>query len=255
MKPTTNSAASPRSPLLDDYPNLFVSRTFSKVYGMAAMRLGCLFSQAANVEFLHKAQSPYSVNTLAALGRARRDSRQGLCRELRRRKCWPRANCFMSAWKSWAFRYYESRRTLSCSRPASAPLRFATNCAARRPGARPQLRNPRLRSRHRRHARPDPASFWPNWSKSGERACTNVGFDMDGVLVDVTESYRETISSTVEHFTGQTISRDRSRIIRIRAVGITTGCCRRRFRRDLWLSTFRTPRLSNILTTCSSTKG
>jgi HAD superfamily phosphatase len=32
-------------------------------------------------------------------------------------------------------------------------------------------------------------------------------FDMDGVLVDVTESYRETISRTVEHFTGRPISR------------------------------------------------
>ena len=54
-------------PLLNDYPNLFVSRTFSKVYGMAAMRIGCLFSQNGNVEFLHKAQSPYSVNAMAAL--------------------------------------------------------------------------------------------------------------------------------------------------------------------------------------------
>lgn len=54
-------------PLIEKYPNLFVSRTFSKVYGMAAMRIGCLFSQAANVQFLHKAQSPYSVNMLAAL--------------------------------------------------------------------------------------------------------------------------------------------------------------------------------------------
>jgi histidinol-phosphate aminotransferase len=54
-------------PLLNDYPNLFVSRTFSKVYGMAAMRIGCLFSQSGNVEFLHKAQSPYSVNSVAAL--------------------------------------------------------------------------------------------------------------------------------------------------------------------------------------------
>lgn len=33
-------------------------------------------------------------------------------------------------------------------------------------------------------------------------------FDMDGVLVDVTESYRETIVKTVEHFTSKTISRD-----------------------------------------------
>ncbi len=54
-------------PLLARYPNLFVSRTFSKVYGMAAMRLGCLFSQGPNVAYLHKAQSPYSVNALAAL--------------------------------------------------------------------------------------------------------------------------------------------------------------------------------------------
>jgi HAD superfamily hydrolase (TIGR01548 family) len=32
-------------------------------------------------------------------------------------------------------------------------------------------------------------------------------FDMDGVLVDVSESYRETIVRTVEHFTGSTIER------------------------------------------------
>lgn len=49
------------------FPNLFVSRTFSKVYGMAAMRMGCVFSQAPNIAYLHKAQSPYSVNALAAL--------------------------------------------------------------------------------------------------------------------------------------------------------------------------------------------
>ncbi len=54
-------------PLLSRYPNLFVSRTFSKVYGMAALRVGCLFSQPRNVAYLHKAQSPYSVNMLAAV--------------------------------------------------------------------------------------------------------------------------------------------------------------------------------------------
>ena len=34
-------------------------------------------------------------------------------------------------------------------------------------------------------------------------------FDMDGVLVDVSESYRETIVRAVEHFTGHTITRAR----------------------------------------------
>src|SRR5438105_437333 len=52
---------------IERFPNLAVCRTFSKVFGMAGMRLGCLFSQAANIRFLHKAQSPYSVNTLAIL--------------------------------------------------------------------------------------------------------------------------------------------------------------------------------------------
>jgi histidinol-phosphate aminotransferase len=54
-------------PWIKEHKNLFVSRTFSKVYGMAAMRCGCLFSAAGNVQWMHKAQSPYSVNTLAAL--------------------------------------------------------------------------------------------------------------------------------------------------------------------------------------------
>jgi len=50
---------------IERVPNLFVCRTFSKVFGMAGMRLGCLFSHQANIEYLHKAQSPYSVNSLA----------------------------------------------------------------------------------------------------------------------------------------------------------------------------------------------
>ncbi|HVX66250.1 MAG TPA: histidinol-phosphate transaminase [Bryobacteraceae bacterium] len=54
-------------PLVERYANLFVSRTFSKTFGMAAMRLGCLISQAGNLAYAHKAQSPYSVNALAAM--------------------------------------------------------------------------------------------------------------------------------------------------------------------------------------------
>jgi histidinol-phosphate aminotransferase len=52
---------------IERVPNLIVCRTFSKVFGMAAMRLGCLFSHPANIAYLHKAQSPYSVNALAVM--------------------------------------------------------------------------------------------------------------------------------------------------------------------------------------------
>ncbi len=62
---------------IERVPNLFVCRTFSKVFGMAAMRLGCLFSHSANIAYLHKAQSPYSVNSLAVMAaRAAVEDRQ-----------------------------------------------------------------------------------------------------------------------------------------------------------------------------------
>ncbi len=85
--------------LIPRYPNLFVSRTFSKVYGLAALRLGCLFSQAENIGFLRKAQSPYSVNSVAVMAariaiqdreyiesyvREALAARDLLCRELQR---------------------------------------------------------------------------------------------------------------------------------------------------------------------------
>jgi histidinol-phosphate aminotransferase len=54
-------------PYLNEYPNLFVSRTFSKVYGMAALRVGCLFSCEDNMRHIQKAHSPYSVNYIAAI--------------------------------------------------------------------------------------------------------------------------------------------------------------------------------------------
>ncbi len=54
-------------PMLNIYPNLFVSRTFSKIFGMAGLRCGVLFSQAGNMKQIRKAQSPYSVNIMAAM--------------------------------------------------------------------------------------------------------------------------------------------------------------------------------------------
>ena len=52
-------------------------------------------------------------------------------------------------------------------------------------------------------------------------------FDMDGVLVDVTESYRETIARTVRALHRRRRSRaSRFRSTRTRAAGMTTGSSR-----------------------------
>ena len=49
---------------------------------------------------------------------------------------------------------------------------------------------------------------------------------MDGVLVDVTESYRATIQATVKHFTGYEQPAKRFRTGKIAAAGTTTGSSR-----------------------------
>ncbi len=57
-------------PWIERYDNLFVSRTFSKAFGMAALRVGCIFSAEGNAVAMRKAQSPYSVSQVAAIAAA-----------------------------------------------------------------------------------------------------------------------------------------------------------------------------------------
>jgi histidinol-phosphate aminotransferase len=45
--------------------NLFVSRTFSKVYGMAGLRIGVLMGNEEQMRFLRRASSPYNLNSIA----------------------------------------------------------------------------------------------------------------------------------------------------------------------------------------------
>ena len=51
--------------LLAQFPNLIVTRTFSKVYGLAAVRFGYGASSAAFADLLNRARQPFNVNSLA----------------------------------------------------------------------------------------------------------------------------------------------------------------------------------------------
>jgi histidinol-phosphate aminotransferase len=46
-------------------PNLFVSRTFSKAYGMAGLRIGVLMGNTDQIAVLRRASSPYNLNSVA----------------------------------------------------------------------------------------------------------------------------------------------------------------------------------------------
>ena len=46
-------------------PNLFVSRTFSKAYGMAGLRIGVLMGNPEQMSVIRRASSPYNLNSVA----------------------------------------------------------------------------------------------------------------------------------------------------------------------------------------------
>lgn len=50
---------------LAEHPNLIVTRTFSKIYGMAGLRLGYAVSNSVIIDLLHRVQLPFSVNQIA----------------------------------------------------------------------------------------------------------------------------------------------------------------------------------------------
>ncbi|MFQ5555198.1 MAG: histidinol-phosphate transaminase [Acidimicrobiia bacterium] len=52
-------------PLIASHPNVVVTRTFSKVYGLAGMRVGYAIGQRATLDALRRLQLPFATTTLA----------------------------------------------------------------------------------------------------------------------------------------------------------------------------------------------
>jgi len=52
---------------LDEYPNLIITQTLSKAYGLAGIRLGICYASAAIISVLNKIKPPYNVNELTQI--------------------------------------------------------------------------------------------------------------------------------------------------------------------------------------------
>ena len=50
---------------LREIPNLFVTRTFSKAYGLAGLRIGVLLGNSDQIRSVRHVSSPYNVNAVA----------------------------------------------------------------------------------------------------------------------------------------------------------------------------------------------
>lgn len=52
-------------PLIDEYDNLIVTRTFSKAYGLAGMRVGYLIANKGLTDIMNRVKIPYSLNRVS----------------------------------------------------------------------------------------------------------------------------------------------------------------------------------------------
>lgn len=50
---------------LNEYPNLIISQTLSKAYGLAGLRVGLLYASEEIIQILNKIKPPYNINTLS----------------------------------------------------------------------------------------------------------------------------------------------------------------------------------------------
>ena len=59
------SARAPSIAWLAEFPNLIVTRTFSKAYGLAGLRVGYALASAELAELMNRLRQPFNVNSLA----------------------------------------------------------------------------------------------------------------------------------------------------------------------------------------------
>jgi len=50
---------------LNEFPNLIISRTFSKAYGLAGLRVGYAFADAQVADMMNRVRQPFNVNSVA----------------------------------------------------------------------------------------------------------------------------------------------------------------------------------------------
>ena len=61
----TDEAATDGIEMLDAHPLLFVLRTFSKLYGLAGLRIGYGFAPEEMIDYMNRVRQPFNANTLA----------------------------------------------------------------------------------------------------------------------------------------------------------------------------------------------
>lgn len=187
--------------LLDGRDNLFIVRSFSKDFALAGLRLGYVISHVENIKELRKYLSPYNVSNLtvkagiAALEDV--DFFEQVKTELEESK-----KILKLSFEKLGATVYDSKTNFLC-------VDF---------GQKADFINHKLLSNKIKVKYFNQAPLLENCFRIGVPKVENakkiieaidtkptIAFDMDGVLVDASKSYRVAVQETFKHFSGKEV--------------------------------------------------
>ncbi|MBI2576889.1 histidinol-phosphate transaminase [Candidatus Woesearchaeota archaeon] len=193
--------------LIKKFDNLFITRTFSKAFGLAGLRLGYILSNKNNIGLIKKVLSPYSVNAVAALcaSAAMKDIRyiKEYVTETNRSKI-----MLYRELDNLGISYYRSDANFVLLRVGKrCPLlcrKLKEKGILVRDRSADQLLDGCLRITL--GTVKQTTQLIGALRQSIKELNPLLVFDIDGVLVDVSRSYRLAVKKTGEFFTGSTVS-------------------------------------------------
>jgi histidinol-phosphate aminotransferase len=192
--------------LINKYSNLIITRTFSKAFGLAGLRAGYIISNKNIINILSKAYSPYALNIIAktAIEASLKDiefmksyrnrvinNKKRIQKEFNKLKIKTyssKANFILARFNFAKEVSDKLKQSNILVRSWKNDVSILKNCLRITTGDDKQTK--KLIYALKKIMKPA------------------LIFDMDGVLVDVSNSYRKVIKKTAEYFTKQKISYD-----------------------------------------------
>jgi histidinol-phosphate aminotransferase len=194
-------------PLTAEFENLLVTRTFSKAWGMAGLRLGAVIGNPVLIDALTRVRSPYSVNSLAVTTATR------LLQE--RETVLANARATMER-KHWTLDKVESRgysiipgnanfflMKIGIQAKAFAEFFRKWGILVRDQSSRPELAGMVRISVGTQKEMEHFISVLKEF-----RTRQVLLFDMDGTLVDTSKSFDATVATLVEKYSGQPMAEE-----------------------------------------------
>ncbi len=199
-----NYAGTTYKDYVNNYDNVFITRSFSKDFALAGMRLGLVISNEENIKNLKKVISPFSVNSLAMKAgiAALEDSEYffNLKQEVLKSK--DELKIFFE--ELGAKVYPSSANFLLIDFGLKAE--FVYHKLKKENITVKLFKRGSLLENHLRIT--IPTKIGVEKIKNALRVKPSLVFDMDGVLVDARLSYRVAIEKTFENFAGKKVSQE-----------------------------------------------